>query len=144
VNVPTPIPNPTFNKTRVNTETKALTDTELLVKLLVEVENIKSRMTTFELQLADVKEHHVDARGEMAKRPRTQIKDNTTGRVFKSKNATYQTLLREGALKELVEVGLFGDDSKGNNFGWFALNRALPGRFEEVTPEPKSTDIPKA
>lgn len=118
------------------------TDTELLVKLITDMALVKARLDTLELQLADVKEHRADARADMAKRPRTQIKDNTTGRVFKSKNATYQALLREGALKELVEVGLFGDDPKGNNFGWFALNRALPGRFEEVILETSATSTP--
>jgi len=61
-----------------------------------------------------------------------QIKDKTTGKVYPSKNNTYQTLLKSGELKAFVDKGIFGTDPAKNNFGWFALQRACPDRFEEV------------
>ena len=64
-----------------------------------------------------------------------QIKDKTTGKVYPSKNATYQSLLKAGELKELVDKGIFGSEPEKNTFGWYALNRAWPERFEEIKPE---------
>ena len=63
---------------------------------------------------------------------KVQIKDKTSGKIYKSKNATYKTLLKEGALKDLADQGIFGSDPEHNTFGWYALNRAYPGRFEEI------------
>jgi len=73
---------------------------------------------------------------------KVQVVDKTTGEIFPSKNGTYQTLLKRGALKELVDKGVFGDDPAKNSFGWYALKRACPDRFEEqpasTTPEGSS------
>ena len=63
---------------------------------------------------------------------KVQIKDKLTGKVYPSKNNTYQSMLKAGDLKELVEKGIFGPEPEKNNFGWFALVRAWPERFEEV------------
>ena len=63
---------------------------------------------------------------------KVQIKDKLTGKVYPSKNNTYQSMLKAGELKELVEKGIFGPEPEKNNFGWFALVRAWPERFEEV------------
>lgn len=63
---------------------------------------------------------------------KVQIKDKLTGKVYPSKNNTYQSMLKAGELKELVEKGIFGPEPEKNNFGWFALVRAWPDRFEEV------------
>ena len=49
-----------------------------------------------------------------------------------TKNNCYQSLLKAGELKDLVDKGAFGTDPAKNNFGWFALNRAYPDRFVEV------------
>jgi len=62
---------------------------------------------------------------------KVQIMDKLTGETFPSKNGAYQSLLKQGALKELVKKGIFGADPKKNSFGWYALKRAWPDRFEE-------------
>ena len=66
---------------------------------------------------------------------KVQIKDTKTNIVYKSKNNVYQTLLRNNELTELISQGVFGADPKKNSFGWYALNRAFPGRFVEVKPD---------
>ena len=63
---------------------------------------------------------------------KVKILDKMTGEVYHSKNGAYQTLLKAGELKELVDKGLFGSDPVKNTFGWYALVRAWPERFEEV------------
>ncbi len=65
---------------------------------------------------------------------KVQILDKQTGQIFPSKNNAYQTLLKSGELKELVDKGVFGDIPAKNTFGWYALVRELPDRFEEVKP----------
>ena len=65
---------------------------------------------------------------------KVQILDKQTGIVFPSKNNAYQTLLKSGELKDLVDKGVFGDIPEKNTFGWYALVRELPDRFEEVKP----------
>ena len=66
---------------------------------------------------------------------KVQILDKQTGEIYPSKNNAYQTLLKSGDLKELVDKGVFGDNPAKNTFGWYALVRELPDRFEEVKPE---------
>jgi hypothetical protein len=63
---------------------------------------------------------------------KVKVKDKKTGKVYPSKNNAYQTLLRAGELKGLVDKGVFGDVPEKNNFGWYALKRELPDRFEEI------------
>ena len=65
---------------------------------------------------------------------KVQILDKQTGATFPSKNNAYQTLLKSGELKALVDKGVFGDIPEKNTFGWYALVRELPDRFEEVKP----------
>jgi len=74
-------------------------------------------------------------RKAMSNGTKVQVLDKETGEVFPSKNKTYQTLLKRGALKELVDRGIFGDDPDKNSFGWYALKRAWPDRFVESTGE---------
>jgi len=64
-----------------------------------------------------------------------QILDKITGEVYPSKNQAYQTLLKSGELKELVDKGIFGPEPEKNTFGWYALVRAWPDRFEEKKAE---------
>jgi len=68
---------------------------------------------------------------------KVQVLDKTTGEVFPSKNGAYQTLLKRGALKELVDKNIFGAEPAKNSFGWYALKRAWPDRFEEQPVTPK-------
>ncbi|MFC1871493.1 hypothetical protein ACFLYF_03740 [Chloroflexota bacterium] len=35
----------------------------------------------------------------------------------------------------MVDKGIFGDNPAKNTFGWYALVRELPDRFEEVATE---------
>jgi hypothetical protein len=62
---------------------------------------------------------------------KVQILDKVTGEVYPSKNNAYQTLLKSGELRELVDKGVFGSEPEKNTFGWYALVRAWPDRFEE-------------
>ena len=68
-----------------------------------------------------------------------QIRDKQTGKIYKSKNSVYQTLLKAGELKDLVEKGIFGDIPEKNTFGVYALFRAYPDRFEEVREQEKTS-----
>jgi hypothetical protein len=68
-----------------------------------------------------------------------QIRDKQTGKLYKSKNNVYQSMLRAGDLKDLVAKGIFGDIPEKNNFGWFALQRQFPDRFEEVNANTEET-----
>lgn len=61
-----------------------------------------------------------------------KIKDTKTGTIYPSKNNCYQSLLKAGELKSLVDKGLFGDVPEKNTFGWYVLVREWPDRFEEV------------
>jgi len=71
---------------------------------------------------------------------KVKVKDKKTGKIYPSKNNAYQTLLRAGELKELVDKGVFGDVPEKNNFGWYQLVRELPDRFEEINPEASSEE----
>ncbi len=60
---------------------------------------------------------------------KVRILDTKTNKVYKSKNNVYQTLLKAGELKELGDI--FGSEPERNTFGWYALARAWPQRFQE-------------
>ena len=66
---------------------------------------------------------------------KVQIFDKITGEVYPSKNQAYQVLLKAGELKELADKGIFGSEPEKNTFGWYALVRAWPDRFEEKKAE---------
>ena len=63
---------------------------------------------------------------------KVKIKDKKTGKVYQSKNGCYKSLLKAGELTDLIKKGVFGYDPEHNTFGWYALNRELPDRFEEI------------
>jgi hypothetical protein len=67
---------------------------------------------------------------------KVQIKDTLTGKIYPSKNNVYQSLLKAGELKSLVDANVFGPNPEKNSFGCYNLFRAYPGRFVEV----KSSD----
>jgi len=105
-------------------------------QLVADVEEIKGILHELCLQVADLqammeKKYTPRANGK------TKIRDTKTGEIYPSKNNCYQTLLKAGELKDLVDKGVFGALPAKNNFGWFALNRAYPDRFEEVHNEDK-------
>jgi hypothetical protein len=74
-------------------------------------------------------------RKPVASNGKVQILDKQTSAIFPSKNNAYQTLLKSGDLKSLVDKGVFGADPAKNTFGWYALKRELPDRFEEIKAE---------
>jgi hypothetical protein len=61
-----------------------------------------------------------------------QIRDKQTGKVYPSKNNTYRSMLKAGELKDLVDQGIFRREPEKNTFGWYALQKVLPDRFEIV------------
>ena len=85
-------------------------------------------------EIAELQEAMARKRKPVASNGKVQILDKQTGQVFPSKNNAYQTLLKSGELKDLVDKGVFGDIPEKNTFGWYALVRELPDRFEEVKP----------
>lgn len=106
-----------------------------MASLRLEIDELRNIIQSQSQQIADLMSGPVLKRKPMTSNGKVQIKDKTTGRVFPSKNNTYQTLLKGGTLKDLVDKGIFGDVPSKNSFGWYALNRAFPGRFEEITPD---------
>jgi len=85
-------------------------------------------------QIAELQEALARKRKPVSSNGKVQIRDKKTGTTYPSKNNAYQTLLKSGELKELVDKGVFGDIPAKNTFGWYALVRELPDRFEEVKP----------
>jgi hypothetical protein len=69
---------------------------------------------------------------------KVQIRDTKTGKIYPSKNNVYQSLLKSGELKELVDAGVFGPNPAKNSFGCYNLFRAWPNRFEEVREQEQS------
>ena len=91
-------------------------------------------------QIYELQETLARKRRPVASNGKVQIRDKQTGKVYPSKNNCYQSLLKAGELKDLVDAGIFGSIPEKNTFGWYALVRALPDRFEEIIPEQASTD----
>ncbi len=85
-------------------------------------------------QIAELQETLARKRKPVSSNGKVQIRDKKTGTTYPSKNNAYQTLLKSGELKDLVDKGIFGDNPAKNTFGWYALVRELPDRFEEVKP----------
>ena len=85
--------------------------------------------------MAELQEIVVRKRKPVTSNGKVQIRDKQTGTIYPSKNNAYQSLLKSGALKELVDKGLFGDVPEKNTFGWYTLVRTWPDRFEEVPKE---------
>jgi hypothetical protein len=96
-----------------------------------ELEILKQTVQHHEQLIADL-QGMIALKRKPASNSKVQIKDKATGKVYPSKNNCYQLLLKSGELKELVDKGTFGPNPEKNNFGWFALVRAWPDRFEEV------------
>jgi len=99
-----------------------------------ELQAVKQVIQEHSQQIAELQEALVRKR-KAVPNGKVQIRDKQTNKVYPSKNATYQTLLKAGELKDLVNKGIFGDNPAKNTFGWYALVRELPDRFEEVKSE---------
>jgi hypothetical protein len=111
-----------------------------MASLKAEVDELRALIQTLTTQMADVQSQLALKRKPTANN-KVQIRDKQTGKIYKSKNSVYQTMLKAGELDKLVEAGTFGPNPAKNTFGVYALFRALgPDRFEEThQQEPEST-----
>jgi len=100
--------------------------------LYQEIETLKAQLHEHHQQFVQIHEAIARKRKPVASNGKIQIRDKQTGTVYPSKNNCYQTLLKSGQLKDLVDKGLFGDIPQKNTFGWYVLVREWPNRFEEV------------
>ncbi|MBA7596059.1 hypothetical protein ES703_03028 [subsurface metagenome] len=105
-----------------------------MVYLYSEIQAVKQIIQEHGQQIAGIQEALARKRKPVLNN-KIQIKDKKTGKTYPSKNNCYQSLLKGGELKELVNKGIFGDNPEKNTFGWYALVREWPDRFEEVKPE---------
>lgn len=105
-----------------------------MVYLYSELQAVKQIIQEHGQQIGNIQEILARKR-KPAANGKIQIKDRKTGKIYPSKNNCYQSLLKSGELKELVDKGVFGDNPGKNNFGWFALQREWPDRFGEVKTE---------
>lgn len=108
------------------------TNTISLEQLQEELELLKQLLGEHTNLITQLQEALARKRKPVASNGKVQIKDKLTGKIYKSKNNTYKSLLKSGDLKDLVDQGIFGDIPEKNTFGWYVLNRACPDRFEEV------------
>jgi len=141
---PTPAPTPeTKVEPSINTEPPAMTPPSkpkplTLASLKTDVDALNKC-----LQLMDLKLEGFEALVALKRKPtnngKVQIRDKVTGKIYKSKNSVYQTMLKAGELSDLVQAGIFGSIPEKNTFGVYALFRAYPDRFEEVH-EPEKTE----
>ena len=100
----------------------------------VTLETLQQELESLKLAVAELQETLSRKRKPVASNGKVQILDKKTGEIYRSKNNAYQTLLKSGDLKELVDKGVFGDNPAKNTFGWYVLVREWPERFEEVKP----------
>lgn len=110
-------------------------DTPTLEQLNNDLTILKQVVSEHTDLLAQLQESLAKKRRPVASNSKVQIRDKQTGNVYPSKNNCYQSLLKSGELKDLVDKGLFGPVPEKNTFGWYVLAREMPDRFEEVKPE---------
>ena len=106
-----------------------------LALLSQELQSLKHLVDDHSNLMTQLQEILIRKRKPVASNGKVQIKDKQTGTVYRSKNNAYQSLLKSGTLKDLVDKGVFGDIPEKNTFGWYTLVRELPDRFDEVKPE---------
>ena len=110
-----------------------------MASLKAEIDELHKHVFDLTMQMADIKIQLALKRKPTANN-KVQIRDKQTGKIYKSKNNVYQSMLRAGELKDLVEKGIFGDVPEKNTFGVYALFRALgPDRFEEIHDQEKTS-----
>ena len=103
-----------------------------LENLFQELQSLKQLAEEHTQLITQLQETLARKRKSVSSNGKVQILDKQTGEIYPSKNNAYQTLLKSGELKDLVDKGVFGDIPAKNTFGWYALVRELPDRFEEV------------
>ena len=101
-------------------------------EVLMEIIELHSALIT------ELQETQARKRKSPASNGKIQIRDKQTGKIYPSKNNVYQSLLKSGELKDLVEKGIFGANPEKNSFGCYNLFRAWPNRFEEVRDQEQS------
>ena len=100
--------------------------------LNAEIESLKKTVSEQAQQIVGLQEVLARKRKTAVSNGKVQIRDKQTGTVYPSKNNAYQSLLKVGELKDLVDKGAFGPVPEKNTFGWYMLVREWPDRFEEV------------
>jgi hypothetical protein len=78
-----------------------------MANLKVEVDELRALIQTLTTQMTDV-ESQLTLKRKPAANGKVQIKDTVTDKIYKSKNNFYQTRLKAGELKDLVEKGILG------------------------------------
>ena len=126
---PTPAPTP-----EVPQPEAPATPAPTLESLFEELQSLKQLAEEHTNLISQLQETLARKRKPVSSNGKVQILDKQTGEIYPSKNNAYQTLLKSGELKSLVDKGVFGDIPEKNTFGWYALVRELPDRFEEVKP----------
>ena len=124
---PTPAPTP-----EVPQPEEPATPAPTLENLFEELQSLKQLAEEHTNFITQLQETLARKRKPVSFNGKVQILDKQTGEIYPSKNNAYQTLLKSGELKDLVDRGVFGDNPTKNTFGWYALVRELPDRFEEV------------
>ena len=113
---------------------ESATPAPTLENLFEELQSLKQLVEEHTNLITQLQETLARKRKPVSSNGKVQILDKQTGKTYPSKNNAYQTLLKSGELKDLVDKGVFGDNPARNTFGWYALVRELPDRFEEVKP----------
>ena len=107
---------------------------------ILTLESINQELQSLKLTIAQLQETLARKRKPPVSNGKVQILDKQTGAIYPSKNNAYQSLLKDGELKELVDKDIFGPAPQKYTFGWYALVRSLPDRFEEIKAEEKIID----
>ena len=103
-----------------------------LESLYQEIQSLKTLALHHSNLISNLQEALSRKRKPVSSNGKIQIKDKATGKVYPSKNNAYQSLLKSGDLKHLVDKGIFGTEPSKNTFGWYVLEREYPDRFEEI------------
>ena len=127
---PAPVPTPAI-ESPVSTEPHPKPKPLTMASLKAEVDELHSLIQTLTTQMTDV-QSQLTLKRKPTNSSRIRIRDKQTGKIYKSKNNVYQSMLKAGELKDLVDKGIFGDVPEKNTFGVYALLRAYPGRFQEI------------
>ena len=118
-------------ESEVQPETEPETEAQLEPQPLT-LELLHEELQSLKLTIQELQTTLTKRRKPVTSNGKIKIRDKKTGIVYPSKNNVYQSLLKAGELKELVDKGVFGDLPEKNTFGCYALLREWPDRFEQV------------
>ena len=117
---------------KTEAESQQSTPTPTIEQLHQDIQNLKTIAIQHSELIAHLQESLARKRKPVSSNNKIKIRDKQTSTVYPSKNNAYQSLLKAGELKDLVDKGLFGPNPEKNTFGWYVLEREMPDRFEEV------------